>query len=331
MRSTLPENSRTPDTASEGSRALTEGQVGHVRLSTMVGIESRRFLRHPLFLIGAVLAYALTAWTMSTQFYEPASGEGRPTDLLSTTIIPAFFIGLTSLIVAARLTRSTEVSLEALSTAPGTEARRTLAVAGACVVPLVAGLLWLAELLVLVQVNGHYPQELWFGTLPAIDVLATLLALGVVSCLGGALLGVLVGRWLRFPGAAIVSVVALVAVVMVAQMWYAYDSDLSRFRLYLPWVMFHPGTFTEPGGYQGIPQFSQGFLPGNPAFYLLYLLVLCALAVGGAVWHDRAARSTRLRWSLIGLIAVGAIALALAIFTGNQEMIISEPLPILPS
>lgn len=232
--------------------------------------------------------------------------------------------------MAARLTRSTEVSLEALATAPGTEARRTLAVAGACVVPLVAGLIWLAELLVLVRIRGHFPQELWFGTLPDIDVWAILLATGVVSCLGGALLGVLVGRWMRFPGAPIVSVVALVAVVMLGQMWYAYDSDLSRFRLYLPWALFHPGTFVQPGGYQGIPQFSQASLPGNPVFYLLYLLLLCALAVGGAVWHDRSARSPRLRWALVALSGLTVVVMLLAMLTGNQEIIISDPLPILP-
>lgn len=334
MRSTMPENA-TPDelpvattTASHALPDTTAGP-GHASLSTMVGIESRRFLKHPMFLIGAVLAYAITWWGLSRSFYETTAAEQRPTDLISSTIFPAFFIGVTSLIVAARLTRSTEVSLEALSTAPGTEARRTLAVAGACVVPLIAGVIWLVELLVLVQIYGHYPQELWFGTLPAVDVWATLLALGVVSCLGGGLLGVLVGRWLRFPGAAIVAAVVLVGVDMLGQMWYAYDAAVAQFRLYLPWVMFHPGTFPEPGGYQGIPQFSQAFLPGNPVFYLLYLLLLCALAVGGAVWHDRTVRTSRLRWTLVALVGVTAVVLVLAMFTGNQEIIFSDPLPIL--
>lgn len=315
MRSTMPEN--TLDT-------------GRASLGAMVGIEARRFARHPLFIVGALLAYVTTAAVMFMSSYEPISGEARTTDLISMTIIPAFFIGLTSLIVAARLTRSTDVSLEAVSTAPGTEARRTLAVAGACVVPLVAGLIWLAELLLLVQFRPPYAEELWFGTLPAIDVWAVLLANGVVACLGGALLGVLVGRWLRFRGAAIVSVVVLVAVVMLGQMWYDYRDQVAQYRLYLPWVMWMPGTFAEPGGYQGIPQFSQAFLPGNPTAYLVYVLALCGLAVGGAVWHDRTARTPRLRRGLAALVGFAAVAMVIAMVTGNPEIIFSEPLPILP-
>lgn len=340
MRSTLPENSlpeNTPPenslpTTSQDSPAMglpTPEQTGRASLSAMVGIEARRFARHPLFLLGALLTYAATALAMFSPTYTAISGEDLPTDLLGFTIMPAFFIGMTSLIVAARLTRSTEVSLEAVSTAPGTEARRTLAVAGACVVPLIAGVIWLVELLILVQVRGHYPQEMWFGNVPALDVWAVLISCGVVSCLGGALLGVLVGRWLRFPGAAIVTVVAVVAVVMGGQMWYAYEDGASRFRLFLPWVMWHPGTFAEEGGYQGIPQFSQAFLPGNATAYLVYVLALCALAVGGAVWHDRTARTPHLRWVLIGLIAFAALAMLLAMTTGNQEILISDPLPIL--
>ena len=64
-----------------------------------------------------------------------------------------------------------------------------------------------ATLLVLVQVKGVSPQEWWFDTVPDWQVWSILLALGPVACLGGALLGVLTGRWLGFPGAAAVVVV----------------------------------------------------------------------------------------------------------------------------
>ena len=45
--------------------------------------------------------------------------DDRPdfVDLLSMPVIPAFFIGLTSLVATARLTRSTDATTEAIGTA----------------------------------------------------------------------------------------------------------------------------------------------------------------------------------------------------------------------
>lgn len=290
-------------------------------LRSMVAIEVRRFARHPLFILGALAALGVQLWIRL------ANDEAYVTDLLSEPIIPAFFIGVTSLVVAARLTSSTDVSAEAMGAAPGTEARRTLAVAGASVVPLSAGLLWLVEFFALNAVKGPHPAELWFGNLNDAYVWSALLGLGVVSCAGGALLGVLVGRWLRFPGAPVVAVIALVVGTMAGQLFYAYDPDLSKLRLWVPWAMFHTGTMSDGKEFEGIPGFAQAVLPGNPVFYLLYLLALCALAVGGAVWHDKAARTPGLRLRMYGVVAVALAFLALAMFSGIDGIIISDPLP----
>lgn len=300
MYSTLPETSRGT-------------------LWAMVAIEARRFARHPLFLLGVLAAYGVT-------LFLHLSNEKDFTDsVLAWPIIPAFFIGLPSLVVAARLTRSTEAAVEAMGTAPGTEARRTLAVAGACVVPAVAGILWVAEVFAILAAKGPHAHELWFGTMNDLYVWTILLALGVVSCFGGGVLGVLVGRWLRFPGAPAVAVVVLVALTLGGQMGYAYGS-YSHLRLWVPWAMFHTGTMTS-GTVGGIPEYAQAVLPGNPVFYLFYVLALCGLAVGGAVWHDRTARTTRLRLVLVATIALAGICLALAMFTGIDGLVISEVLP----
>lgn len=304
MYSTLPENSRAS-------------------LRSMTGIEARRFAKHPLFLVGALAAWSITLLLAISE-------DGYTNDLLSWPIVPAFFIGLTSLVVAARLVRSTEVAVEATGTAPGTEARRTLAVAGACLVPFAAGLVWLAEAMVIAQVKPPHPNELWFGNVNDAYVWGTMVALGPVACLGGALLGVLLGRWLRFRGAPAVAVVAVVALDMLAQMPIAYDIELSKFRLWVPWAMFGTGTVAE-GEATGMGELplevgQHALLPGNPVFYLVYLLALCALAVGGAVWHDRTARTPRLRLALLGVVAFGCAALALAILT-RDTVLISEVLP----
>lgn len=295
-------------------------------LASMVGIEARRFARHPLFLVGVLAALAAEPWVSLADVAPADDGKTYVTDLLSHPIIPAFFIGLTSLVVAARLTRSTESAAEAMGTAPGTEARRTLAIAGACVVPFIAGLAWLVELLIVAQVQQVHPFELWFGTMNDLYVWSILLALGPVACLGGALLGVLVDRWLRFPGAPAVAVVVVVIGTMAGSLPYAY-SDQGHLRVWVPWAMWHTGTMSDGQEWEGIPGYAQAVLAGNPATYLLYALALCALAVAGAVWHDRTARTARLRLVCWGLLALAALLYLATAFTGIADMIISQPMP----
>ncbi|WP_196780926.1 hypothetical protein [Nocardioides sambongensis] len=285
----------------------------------MVAIEAKRFARHPLFIVGVLIAYGLTLAIHLT------NDKDFTDALMAFTIIPAFFIGLPSLVVAARLTRSTEVAVEAMVTAPQGEARRTLAVIGSCSVPFAAGMLWIAEVFAILAVRPAHPDELWFGTMRDIDVWSIMLAGAPVACLGAALLGVLSGRWLRFPGAPTVTVVAVVAVVYLLGGALQYGEH-NEFRLFAPWAMFHTGTMTEDA-YQGIPHYAQAIMAGNPVWYLLYLVTLCGLAAGGAVWHDRAARTARLRWSLLGLLGLAAVFVTLAIMTGVDHLMISEPLP----
>ena len=275
----------------------------------MAGIEARRLARHPVFLVGVVLAAAVFV------LYVVVSDDPVVVDALSIPVMPAFFIGLPSLIAAARLTRSTDSALEAVATAPGSEARRTLALAAAGVVPFLAGLAFTLGFVVVAQVRGTAPQEWWFGTLPDWQVWSILLALGPVACLGGAVLGVLTGRWLRFPGASAVVVVALVVVTMVGQLPVAYGES-SELRLWVPWAMFHSGS-QEDG--------TQDLLAGNPATYLGYVLCLCAAAVLAAVWHDRTARDARLRGALVAVVVTGLACLALAVTTGPSDNRTSDP------
>jgi hypothetical protein len=294
--------------------------TGHGSLGAMVRIEALRFARHPLFLVGCLAATVITVLVTRTD-------DPYTSDILSWPIIPAFFIGLPSLVVAANLTRSTEAAAEAMGTAPGTESRRTLAVAGAALVPLAAGVLWLVGVFVILAIKGPHPHELWFGTMNDLHVWSILIALAPVACLGAALLGVLVGRWLRFRGAPAVFVVALVAVDILAQVGtmgedivenHAGDGLGVRLRLWTPWALWHSGT-VEDG--------RSSVAGGDPFWYLLYLVALCALAVGGAVWHDRTARTAAMRVKLYGVIAVAVGLLALAVFAGPEAGTVSEPLP----
>ncbi len=290
----------------------TPSTTGYAGLGPMARIEALRLARHPVFLLGVVLAFAVSAWLYL------ANDDPGMNDLLAMPVIPAFFIGLTSLVATARLTRSTESSMEAMGTAPGTEARRTAALAIACLVPFAAGVVWTMFLLLMAWDLPPAPQEWWFATMPDWQVWSILVALGPVACLGGALLGVLTGRWVKFPGAAAVVVVALVAVDLVGQM-AVVEGGTSELRLWVPWAMFHSGTDSDGTAI---------LAAGNPLGYLGYLLCLCAAAALAAMWHDRTARTRQLRVTFAGVVVVGLACLALAMTTGNSENRTSDPVPV---
>lgn len=279
-------------------------------LRTMTGIEARRLARHPAFIVGVALAFGvlIAVWVFDDN---PHVG-----DLLALPVIPAFFIGLPTLVATARLTRSTEATVEAIGTAPGSEGRRTAALCLAGVVPFAAGVLWTAVTLAMAANRGVHPYEWWFATMPDVQVWSILIALGPVACLGGALLGVLTGRWLHFPGASAVMVVVVVAVNMAQEPFV--DTGSSVARLWAPWAMFHSGT--NPDGRATL-------YAGNAASYLLYVLCLCAAAALVAIWHDRTARTGRLRSAIAGVVVLGLAALALSMTTGNDHNQDSKPVP----
>lgn len=276
----------------------------------MAVIEARRMARHPVFVLGVALGFVVLG------LYVVLVGDetGIPV-VLALPLLGAFYIGLASVIAAALLTRSTEVAVETIATAPGTEARRTLALAATGIPPLVAGLVFSVALVVLAKVIGVAPQEWWFGTLPDWQVWSIVL-MCPVACFDGALLGVLTGRWLRFRGASAMVVVALIVVSLLGTS--SLETGSSEWRLWTPWAIFHTGD--NPDG-------TQTLIAGNPAAYLGYLLALGALAVLGAMWHDRTARTPRFRVLVSAVVAAALACFALAATTGNHDNRVSDPIP----
>jgi len=282
-------------------------------LSAMTKIEVKRLVRNPFFILANLVTFGLMVL-----FVFNATDEKPPGDLLSWPVIPAFFIGLTSLVLMARQTRSTEVAAEAMNAAPGTEGRRTVALALACLVPAFSGLVFVIAEIGIAMAQEPVKQEWWFDTLPDAQVWGALLSNAPIACLGGGLLGVLIGRWLRFPGASAVVVVVLVAVCMLGQ-YPAEETTHPVLRLWTPWSSWQSGTNEEDG--------TMVAYGGNAAFYLVYTLCLCAAAVIAAVWHDRAARTRQLRTVFAGTVLVGLVGLGLSMTTGTTDNQTSDPVP----
>jgi len=284
------------------------GIAGH---RAMAVIEARRMARHAVFVLGVALGFVVLG------LYVVLVGDetGVPV-VLTLPLLGAFYIGLASVIAAALLTRSTEVAVEAVATAPGTEARRTLALAAAGIPPLVAGLAFSVALVVAAKVIGVAPQEWWFGTLPDWQVWSIVL-MCPVACFDGALLGVLAGRWLRLRGASAMVLVALIVVSLLGQA-PLLETSSSEWRLWVPWAIFHTGDNADG---------TQTLIAGNPAAYLGYLLALGALAVLGAMWHDRTARTPRFRILVAAVVAAALAFFVLAATTGNHDNRVSDPIP----
>ena len=112
-------------------------------------------------------------------------------------------------------------------------------------------------------------------------------------------------------------VVVVVAIDMVGQLPVAYHAT-SELRLWVPWAMFHSGSETDG---------TSILFAGNAGFYLVYVLCLCAAAALFAIWHDRAARTARLRMAIAGVVIIGLAALALAMTTSNEDNHPSKPIP----
>jgi len=227
-------------------------------------VEAERFARHPLFLTGLGLCGLTTALTV----------RNRAPDMV-TGFLPAVFIGVFSMLVAYRLTRSTGASAEAVDAAPTPPTIRTAALCLACLVPTAAGAAWLALFSTALSVR---PPARWaYGTFGTADVLAMLASQSVIACLGASLLGVAAGRRLRFPAAAPVLVIAVVGWAILAPQPTFNDSTArlsTALRLFSPFAFFQS---VGPGN-----AYMESY-PGSPIWYVGWLLALCGLAVVAAL------------------------------------------------
>lgn len=282
--------------------------AGESMLVQLTRKEIVRYLRHPLFLAGVALVTL-------TSIGAPDGSSSS----LGNVIAPAAGFGVIGLLVMASLARSSDQIAEAAGTVAVSERTRTLALAGALLVPFTAGLIWLLWAIWAYRHWPPLPPGAPFGGVGDDWAYANLIALGLLPAIGGPILGLVLGRWVRRRGAAPMFAVLLVALTIMMQGLF---EPLRYPRLIAPWTYFS-GPYGVPGDAERTL-----ILTGSPQWYCGYLFALCALGIVLALLHDREQPRRTLFIALGVIAAISVVTCVLAITTGVQEVMIN-PLPSL--
>lgn len=258
----------------------------------LVALEARRYARHPLFLTGVALLVASTA----------ASSDDLDAAVTDAGIVPAFFLGIFGVVVAYQLATSMERSADAADASPTERSARTVALCLACLVPGAVAVGWLVWMYV-AMAAWPIPESPAYSSVE----LAAMLTAGVAYAVGGPLVGVLVARWTRLPGAGLIAALLLVGWGLVGTVGLRLpESRLGTLtRLHAP--------FTAWVSSDG-PDAELWLSGGSPVWYLVYVVLLCGLAAVAAVLHDtEGARRARLTRALVVLVALAGASLLLAV------------------
>ena len=274
-----------------GPREATTGRATFAALATR---ETRRFVLNPVFLF----AVAITAWTIW------AGRDPAVTDIDTVSSYPAIFLGGFGMMATFWLTRSMRASEPVVGVAPVTLPARTAALCAVAIVPLACGGLALLGFLHFHPVSG--PAYGPFSMSARIAVLAGQI---MVPALGGPLLGIALGRWVRFPGAAFVLFLILygwVTLVTILALWHPDSAPVAVLRLFAPFAFFT----TTAGNTADVTAWR-----GSPWFFIGWQLALCAIAVLVALLRGAAGR---VRFRIICALGIaGAAALIMLVLAAT--------------
>jgi hypothetical protein len=273
-----------------------ESVAGRSTFVALAARELRRFVVNPVFLA----AVALTAWLMWT------ARSASVTEIDTVNEYPAIFLGGFGMMATFWLTRSMRASEPVVGVAPTTLPVRTAALCTVAVVPFLCGVLTLFAFL------HAYPIDAGlYGAFSPPARIAVLVSQIVVPSLGGPLLGVALGRWVRFPGAGFVAFLVLFGwgnVVTIPSLSHPDSTAFTALRLFAPFAFF---TYTGDTGGQLTTW------RGSPWWFIGWQLALCAIAVLVALLRgaDGRVRFRVIRTLQIVLVAA-AIMLMLAVAGG---------------
>ena len=266
--------------------------AGQTMFAALAAREVRRFALNPVFLFAVAITVA-ALWASRTTVSDIDDGNW----------VAAIFLGGFGMMAAFGLTRSMGASEPVVGVTPVTLPARTAALCTVALVPFACGGLALLRFVQLIPVSNAA-----YGAFSPSARVAVLVGQIVIPSLGGPLLGVALGRWVRFPGAAFVLFLLLygwVSLVTILAIWHPDSAPVAVLRLFAPFAFF---TYVLNGG--GVTT-----CRGSPWFFLGWQLALCAIAVLVALLRG-AEGPVRVR--IIRALAIaGVAALILLVLAGT--------------
>jgi hypothetical protein len=272
-------------------------------LVALAGIHAKRYLRHPVFLVTA----ALVLTGVRQAIVSPDADNGAEWDATLTFVL---WIGLFGVVVGYRLTVTEEKASDVVPSTPTDQRVRTLALFAACLVPVgatvvVMGCYGVANLLVPQSAEAPFLLRPDTGQIGWVDYIASVLE-APVSAFGGAALGIVVARWLRFAGAGLLAmvVVFLVEIMCLAigetaivgdKLWARALANLMPYR-YWSYQAGAEGTYST-------------MARGSAVGHLIYATALCGMAITAGVLKG-ATPAVKTTWMKVGwtLTAVAVAA-----------------------
>ena len=271
--------------------ARPESAAGRATFVALAARELHRFAVNPVFLFAVVM----TAWTTWDDRNAPATAVG------TGNWFPWIFLGGFGMMATFWQTRSMRDSEPVVGVTPTTLPARTAALCAVAVVPFLCGCLALFAFL-----HFHPVGARVYGAFSPPAQVAVLVGQIVVPSLGGSLLGVALGRWARFPGAALVLSLVIFGWVNVATWGSLSHPDSAAFtalRLFSPFAFF---TYMKNAA-------DVTTWRGSPWFFIGWQLALCAIAVLVALLRGADGRVRfRVTRTLSIVLVLAAIMLVLA-------------------
>jgi hypothetical protein len=274
--------------------ARPQAGVGQTTLVALAVREMRRFVVNPVFLFAVVMS-AWTTWTPS------AAG----TEIDSVNGYPAVFLGGFGMMATYWLTRSMRDNEPVVGVTPTSLPVRTAALCAVAVLPFLWGVLDLFAFL------RSYPVgDSIYGAFSPSARVAVLVGQLVVPSLGGPLLGVALGRWVRFPGAAFVLFLLIfgwVELVTVPSLSHPDSGAFTALRLFSPFAFF---TCTDSTSHLTTWR-------GSPWFFIGWQLALCAIAVLAALLRGSEGQARLRIIRALGVAGAGAVVMLVLAATGG--------------